>query len=715
MELSKEDKKLIEEEETLFYRTIESLCEELPQVRASKISANQAARELTSQMVNEWNPEERQPLVSDEAVAHKITDIRKETDHTLMELIEEPYFGRVVTAEDDGREVAFLIGKKSNIEAGIVDWRNGPISALYFNYQQGEEFFEEINERERSGKIKLRRSYRVESGRLVQIDTPEGVYHIDNNGHGWKKLDIDVEIAAHKSRNMGSSDKKLPNILSLITKDQFEMITTDPDRPVIIQGSAGSGKTTVALHRLAWLLHEGNSYCRPEKTRVLVMNKSLQIYVDSTLPSLGIHGVETSTFNSWALSIIRKATKGKSHFKFHNLPDFVEKIKFSDEILSAISSQVDKQSKRSDQWIRETFSRWPNLVKKWEEGRRGAVLPRLRNFVHEVNGAKLPEKEKKQIVISLRSLLGKMEDYINDIYDLLADSDLLRQHLKPDRKLDFHLDYLKQQTEKNRKYKNLDYFDMSLILCNIQMKNGGLPEKNGDISTLDHLVIDEAQDFGPVEFAIMMNAVQNKHNLTIVGDVSQKILFSRRFIGWDKIIGNLNLDESDLIRLEVSFRCTSQIMTLANRVAGNPKKVDGRQGPPPAFQNVADKDDLLETITNWVQVCQSTGYNKLIALICRYPKQAMELKEDLEEMLPKSAGLRLGHRDQFSFEPGVIVTNVHQVKGLEFDAVCIVEPSEENYPQTRPESRNLLYVGITRAEDELMLIGTRPFAGVLKG
>jgi len=714
MQLSEEDKQLIEEEEALFYRTIESLCGELPQVRASKISANMAARELTRQLVNEWNHEERQPLVSDEAVAHKVSDIRKETDQTLMELIQEPYFGRVVTAEDDGKEVAFLIGKKSNIQSGIVDWRNGPISSLYFNYQQGEEFFEEINHRERSGKIKLRRSYRVEGGKLVQIDTPDGVYHFDHDGGGWQKLDIDVEIAAHKSRNIGSRDKKLPNILSLITKDQFELITTDPDRPVIIQGSAGSGKTTVALHRLAWLLHEENSFARPEKTRVLVMNKSLQIYVDSTLPSLGIHGVETSTFNSWALSIIRKATRGKAYFKFHNLPDFVEKIKFSDEILSAISGQVEKQSQRTDQWIQDTFSRWPHLVQIWDQGRGEAILPRIRNFTHEVNRAKLPEKERKHILVSLRSLQGKMEDYINDIYDLLADSDHLRSHLKPDRKLDYHLDYLKQKTEKNREHKNLDYFDMSLILCNIQMKNGGLPGNNGDITSLDHLVIDEAQDFGPVEFAIMMNAVKDKHNLTIVGDVSQKILFSRRFIGWDKIIDNLNLDESDLIRLEVSFRCTAQIMTLGSRVAGNPQKIEGRQGPPPVFQNVGNKDDLLESITNWVQVSQSSGPDKLIALICRYPKQAMELKEDLQEMIPRDRGLRLGHRDQFSFEPGIIVTNVHQVKGLEFDAVCIVEPNEENYPQYRPESRNLLYVAITRAEDELMLIGTKPFARVLK-
>ena len=710
MGLSEEEEKLIEEEESLYYRTIESLCQELPQVQASKISANLAARELTQQLVGEWNHEERQPLVSDEAVAHRVSDIRKESDQTLIELIREPYFGRVVTSEDDGKEVSFLVGKKSNIQSGIVDWRNGPISSLYFNYQQGEEFFEEINDRERSGKIKLRRSYRIEGGRLVQIDTPEGVYHL--NDEGWQKLDVDAEIAAHKSRKIGSRDKRLPNILSLITKEQFELITTDPERPVIIQGSAGSGKTTVALHRLAWLLHEENSFARAEKTRVLVMNKSLQVYVDSTLPSLGIHNVETSTFNSWALSHIRKSTRGKAYFKFHQLPDFVERIKFSEEILPAITGQVDKQSKRTDKWVRENFSRWPQLIQSWDKEQEGAILPRIRNFIHEVNSAKLPDKEKKTLLISLRSLLGNMEDYINDIYDLLADSDHLRKYLRPDPKLDYHLEYLRNRTHKNRKNKNLDYFDMSLILFNIQIKNGGLPDKSGDIAALDHLVIDEAQDFGPVEFAIMVHAVRDRRQLTIVGDVSQKILFARRFIGWDKIINILELDESDLIRLEVSFRCTAQIMTLASRVAGDYKKVEGRQGPPPIFQKAEDKDDLLETIVNWLQVQQSADPNKLIALICRYPKQAMELKEDLDEIIP--GGVRLGLRDQFSFEPGVLVTNVHQVKGLEFDGVCIVEPTEENYPQTRPESRNMLYVAITRAEDELLLTGTKAFSKILE-
>ena len=330
MPLTEEEIAYIKEEEQLLETTLKSLSRQLPEVQEAKVNANLAARELTKQVVNEWNDEERQPLISDEAVAHSILDIRKNSDKALLELIEEPYFGRVSTIEDDGSEVSFLIGKKSNIDAGIVDWRNGPIASLYFNYKQDEEFFEVINQRERSGKIKLRRSYKIENAHLVQIEAPEGIFR--RAKEGWEKLDVDLEIAAYRSRGLNSKEKSLPNILSLITKDQFEMITTDPECPVIIQGSAGSGKTTVALHRLAWLLHENNSQIKAEKTRVIVMNRSLAIYVSATLPSMGIEDVQTSTFNSWALSIVRKSVRGNPFFKFLNIPSFVEEIKFSEEI-----------------------------------------------------------------------------------------------------------------------------------------------------------------------------------------------------------------------------------------------------------------------------------------------------------------------------------------------------------------------------------------------
>ncbi|SVD22006.1 uncharacterized protein METZ01_LOCUS374860, partial [marine metagenome] len=297
-------------------------------------------------------------------VAHKVSDIRKESDSVIEELLEEPYFGRVVTAEEDGGEVSFKIGKKSNIEAGIVDWRNGPISGLFFNYKQGEEFFETINERERCGRIKIRRTYKTDKGILIQISTPSGVFRRVESG--WMKLETEEEIAAHRSRGLQSNEKRLPNILSLITNEQFEMITTDPKMPVIIQGSAGSGKTTVALHRLGWLLHEGNSHARAENTRVIVMNKSLQIYVSSTLPSMGIKGVDAVTFNSWALSIIRHTVKGKVFFKYKELPEFVEKIKFSNGILGALSHFVNQKVLSVDGAISKEFSNKEKLLAIWK-------------------------------------------------------------------------------------------------------------------------------------------------------------------------------------------------------------------------------------------------------------------------------------------------------------------------------------------------------------
>ena len=707
MSLAEEDQQLIDEEERLYYETIESLAEQLPEVRSKKIFSNLAARELTSQVVNEWKFEERQPLVSDEAVAHKVSDIRKESDSVLEELIEEPYFGRVVTTEEDGEEVSFKIGKKSNIDAGIVDWRNGPISGLFFNYKQGEEFFETINERERSGRIKIRRTYKTDKGVLIQISTPDGVFRLIESG--WVKLETEQEIAAHRSRGLQSNEKRLPNILSLITNEQFEMITTDPKRPVIIQGSAGSGKTTVALHRLGWLLHKGNSHARAENTRVIVMNKSLQIYVSSTLPSMGINGVDAVTFNSWALSIIRNATREKIFFKHRELPEFIEKIKFSSGILGALSQFVIQKERDIDTAISREFLTNEKLFSVWKESYKKALQPRLKDFKYDVSKSDLPIKEKQVALDYVQNLLTSQEDYIGDLYELLSDEKLLGSSFSEEPKLKEHLSYLSRMVDKNRKNNQLDYYDMSLILKLIQLKYGGLPNKNGGISEFDHLVVDEAQDFGPVEFSIMMDSVGDKRDLTIVGDVSQKILFSRKFIGWENILKNLNIKKDTLIELEVSFRCTVPIMNLARKIEGRKDTVAfGRPGNPVVWHRAVDQNDFLETLSGWVNSLIKKDPYKLIALICRYPKQAMELKDELEKMI--SCEVRVGYRDQFSFEPGVMISNIHQIKGLEFDAVALINPSEELYPSKNVESRNMIYVGVTRAQEDLLIIGRDSFS-----
>ena len=158
------------------------------------------------------------------------------------------------------------------------------------------------------------------------------------------------------------------------------MISTDPERPVIIHGSAGSGKTTVALHRLAWLLHEKTSNVKAEKTRVIVMNKSLAVYVSATLPSMGIDGVQTTTFNSFALSIIRKSVRGQLFFKFLNIPSFIEEIKFSEEILRALSAWVEKQTITVNEEIKKQFATRPPYQENWTKSKDKPILPRLREI-----------------------------------------------------------------------------------------------------------------------------------------------------------------------------------------------------------------------------------------------------------------------------------------------------------------------------------------------
>ena len=131
-------------------------------------------------------------------------------------------------------------------------------------------------------------------------------------------------------------------------------------------------------------------------------------------------------------------------------------------------------------------------------------------------------------------------------------------------------------------------------------------------------------DVRAVEFAIMTSAVKDKRQMTIVGDVAQKILLARKFIGWSKVVESLEMDEDSIIQLEVSFRCTAPIMNLANKVAGDPKIIEGRAGADPEWHKADNREYMLDHLVDWSNRLIKADPNKLIAIICRYPKQAME-------------------------------------------------------------------------------------------
>lgn len=646
MALTDAQVKEIGEEETARWKaTHAAVVAELRRTSADYEEDRKLARELTSQIVASTRDEDKAALASDEAVAHGLTALRKDKSEGLDSLEEQPYFARVVTEEfteaGDMKEVEFRLGTASFPAQRIIDWRKAPISKLYYDFKEGDEFSETIQGRDREGSIKLRRSYHGRRDVLNIIETPRGTLVVQNGK--WKVKDGGEPL----SRTSGH-DGHLPPILSLITAEQFELITKDARKPIVIQGIAGSGKTTVALHRLAWLLHEDNSNARAEKCLVVMQSPALKAYVDTTLPELKIHGVPIRTFQQWAAKLVTELAGPRPSGIFQKTLE-MERFKSSVVCLQLMNKYVEAHPERdTSDWVADLFRFFQFLTAqevfwpKWDEIRK---------------------QLKEQIA---------------------------RQHCEEQ--------------------------DDPLILHLVYLEHGYYPVRSAEsLGVCDHVVIDEAQDFGLIEIKALLNAVDQKRTVTIVGDLAQKIVMGRNFDSWETVLKDAGFENTSPIELTVSYRTTREVLDLAGKLRGGdnqlpPSAQKLRSGPIPSFFKTDSPAAIPNLVANWIRACQGENANALSAVICRQPKEAQTLTEELRKLgLPS---VRWGHREQFDFSPGVVITSIHQVKGLEFRNVLVVEPHDENYP-SGDEGRNLLYVAATRAEVRLDFAGTRPPAKLL--
>ncbi len=617
---------------------------EMRQTRSDFELDRRTARDLTSQIVATRRDEDKAALASDEAVAHGLARLRKDKSSDLESLAEQPYFARVVTQEG-GREIEFKLSTASFPAQRIIDWRKAPISKLYYDYRQGEEFAETIQGQEHEGLVTLRRSYQGIENHLQRIEAPEAVLTRTSEG-AWKVQSQHAEL----SRQEGH-DGHLPPILSLITAEQFRLITRDARKPIVIQGIAGSGKTTVALHRLAWLLHEDNSDAKAENCLVVMFNRSLKAYVETTLPELKIPGVAIRTFTQWASELVNDLVGARPKGPFEKGRDL----------------ELFKSSALCLRLLMDYVSRHP----------------------HEPKG-----------------------NFVDDLLGFY--SELLKVSPEWPRWASAQAQ-LKEQVAR----KVLDSQDDVLLLHLIYAEHGYYPASSAkSLGLCDHVVIDEAQDFGSVEIRALLNALDQDRTVTIVGDVAQKIVSGRDFGGWSELLTEAGFVDTVPISLTVSYRSTQEIMEVAERIRGKKfteeeHQSSGRHGPVPRFRQVESPVMLAHRVGLWIGERQKDSAKALSAILCRWPKQAQQLLEELRRLGFNS--VRLGHRDQFDFSPGIVVTNVHQVKGLEFRNVLIVEPSEENYRSTSEEETNLLYVAVTRAEERLDFLGVQPRSALLPG
>lgn len=599
-----------------------------------------------------------------------------------------PYFAHL-RLEEEGRTRDLFLGRTTCLEKGvrIVDWRDAPISKIFYSYRQGEEFDEEISGRDRQGSVVARRMVRIREGVLERVQAPEGDFSLDpSEPCGWRAdsmgapklaggeaaaLRYDSEDAA-RARRMGEgrdgeilrADKRLPEITSLIDPTQFDLITRPASGYLVIRGSAGSGKTTVALHRIAYLAYADPRIDGPE-TLVVVFSKALARYVAHVLPSLGLDGVRITTYRDW---VHEERRRHFPHLPAHprdDTPATVQRIKLHSALDVALERQVARVlGPRS---MEQAFDDWASVLTQRQQ---------LGEVFAELAPGLFSERDLDRFVEWNRRRL-----------------DALSAALAGDEDADGAI----------------DPEDDALLLRAWQRRIGPLQGRSKRPIYYRHAVLDEVQDFAPIEVRVLLECLRPESSITLAGDTQQHLMEHSGFTSWTGFFHELGLDGAEIETLRVSYRSSQQVMDFATSLLGELQEdeqvVTTRSGPPVELFRLSDRGACVGFLSDVLRDLMAAEPNASVAVLTPNPTVSDLYFAGLERAeLPRLRRIRDG---EFPFKAGIEVTEVTQVKGLEFDYVIVLDVDSANYPDT-PASRRMLHVAATRAVHQLwmMSVGT---------
>lgn len=634
--------------------------------------------------------------------------------HQETTILRNPYFGILEIEDDDLGPKSYCLGRQSFFDSCnqvlVLDWREAPISRLYYEYEVDEEYDEEIRGRERTGTISAKRQVDTAGGELRKI-MERGILLVRGADNNWGR----AEAAGPAARKEGQRDHRLPEITSLISGEQFRAITHPESRTIVLQGGAGSGKTTVGLHRIAYLAYQNPERFCPQRILVVMFNRSLQKYISRVLPDLGVKpGVQVETYHSWAGKIFHQT--GLSPVYAREAPAEVIRLKKHPLILKVLDGYLDKLLLKSRQWLRDALtSGEAQLVEGLEAMETISSFPEFLQWLHrqQALGSSAPVGRWPEMCFRL---LTRLADFKIDLYMMFTDRQLLEEVLVREggvrqKTLDRLVEHQKHLLERQQ----MDFADAGIVLRLIQRQGqkAALPE-------YAHIMVDEAQDLSQVELATLLAAADQRQSITICGDMAQKIKAEVTFeeaAGFGHFIEQqqkqLAVEKPAAQTLMVGYRATRPIMELAWKVLGETGSlVSIRDGSPVQIIRSRSYEESLAKARDILELYHRERPQSLVAVVCRYIKDVDRLFKEFQDL--GVAGIRRQAREEFSFQPGIIITNAHQVKGLEFSAVMVMNPSKEYYWEDQA-SRMLLHVVLTRAADQLWLVGHQPMAYGIEG
>jgi DNA helicase-2/ATP-dependent DNA helicase PcrA len=732
---------IVGEEAALLRLVLRSLDQQRPRTR-TPVDDTAVLVELRDALA-EAKPEDQGPLLEQ---MHRIEALARQRGRgdTLPVDRRSPYFGHLRLAQD-GRCRDVLIGQRGYVEPGggvqIVDWRHAPVSRLYYRYDEGDSFEEHLGERDVEGEILARRAVTIVDAELRRVASAQGIYAREPPDLAWRKLPPighrlggadggDARAAATRARlgfvrdGRPRPDRFLPAIAALIDPRQFDLISRPSAGVIIVQGSAGSGKTTIGLHRIAYLNYAEPGYFRPEDMLVVVNQRALATYVSRVLPQLEVPGVRVQTFAVWAAQVRRSTLPDLAGAPTDRTPVVVMRAKSHAAMLAILA---DRQAALAS-WCRRTLvaglgdiAGATAVLAAWD-GTAGPVDMRVTGLARWSQKATLTEVLRARLEATGARLRARTRDVLAEWAALLTDREAWGQGFArhapgvfSSGQLDDVCRWCRERERRRASATDageddepyaVDAEDEALLLRIHQLQCGPLKGSRGALA-YHHLMIDEVQDLGPVELAVLLDCASARKSITLAGDANQAIAPEHGFATWTDMLARLGLAHERVEPLRISYRSTRQIMEAAffvlGPLAGDERPQAPRMGAEVEGFAFASSGEACAFLARALRDLVEREPLASVALIARHPEQASEYFEALAAA--EIPGLRLVAEQDFLFRPGIDVTDVRQTKGLEFDIVILLEVNAPTYPD-HDDARRLLHVAMTRAAHQLWITYT---------
>ena len=634
-------------------------------------------------------------------VTDKIIDYEEEEHKILLleKMIKSPYFARIDFKFDDEDEFEKIyigrssLRKNSYQEMYVYDWRS-PIASVFYRFMTGEAFYDAPCGRV-TGELNLKRQYEIKNGTLEYF------------------FDSDVQIVDEFLRQLLSQNTtaKMKAIVETIQHEQDVVIRDMENDLLMVQGVAGSGKTSIALHRAAYLMYQGlQTKLSANNIMIISPNSIFEQYISNVLPELGEDNVISSVFED----ILSELLNGR---KIQSRNDFLENLIVNSKYKEISRNSIEFKTSSFfreilDQFLIDIPRQWIEFEDVYYEGKcvvsrqilkdkilgrpetpLGIKLEQLEDYILEQifgTGKGRGHKEEKNLIKQEIQKFIKID--IVELYKILFSNEAyfysLLQNSNPSQNIKNIWKYTKENLEADSLY-----YDDAIAIAYLYLKIYG----TNKYKNIKQVVIDEAQDYYPLQYEIF-NLVFSNAKFTILGDMKQTLAKKEDISFYEQIQKILNKKKSSLIMLDKSFRCTNEILNFSLKFIEQSSQIKSfnRNGDSPKVYIADNSEIFIDEIVKEIKLCQEKGFQS-ICLICKTEKNSTYLFNKIKHKLD----IQLIKNGSASDLQGVFILPVYMSKGLEFDTVLICDADSQNYYDE--DDKNLLYVACTRALHKLSL------------